>query len=151
MNINREHVEFHHNGKELTARLDIYSRKGIEYGYVINFSYKDINVSVTFDNDETTYWHVAKRECEIIDEVGEQKYKKYDQYRSKINSIEKDYIIAGNNVYSYYLNDELRSGENIYYLMGIKMADGTSLDGSSPSKFFYEEDRKNKKRTFENL
>jgi hypothetical protein len=151
LNINRNQVEFHHNGKVIAARLDIYSRKGIENGYVINFTYKEINVSVSYDDDITTYWNIAARECEIIDKVGEQKYKQYSKYKSEIRSIEKNYIIAGDNVYSYYLNDGIRSGDNIYYIMGIKMADGTSLDGASPSKFFYEQDRKNKKRTFENL
>ncbi|MFJ8069982.1 hypothetical protein ACIQZD_13660 [Peribacillus sp. NPDC096447] len=150
MDIIRSDVDFDYNGKVIPARIDTYYYKEAEKGENVVFTYNGVTVNVSFDKDVVSFETVAKKECSLIDELG-QDYKTFDKYRRNVNKIRKNHIVINDKVYDHYYNDTIRSGSLIYYMMGITMKDGQSIDGSSPSEFFYEEDRKSKTKTFYNL
>lgn len=151
MDIYRDQVEFSYKDQIYPARIDRYYHDGNEKDYVINFTYKGVNVSHSYDGKLTNYYSIAQNICKMIDEIGQEKYEIYSNYIDEIESMEIDHVLIGENVYNYFKDDSHRSGDLIYYIMGITMQDGTHLDGSSPSKYFYEEEKKSKNKSFENL
>lgn len=151
MNIVRDNVEFDYNGKIIPARVDTYFRNQLEKGRVLYFTYQGINVRENFNEDETNYYHLGKEVCANIDKLGTEDFKIYSKYKEEIRKIKRDWIVVDQSVFNYYMNDSVRSGTVVYYIMSIKMMDGVSIDGSAPSAFFYESDKKSKSRTLIHL
>ena len=148
MKIIRQDVEFDHKGKVFPARLDTYLRNSGE-GYVINFTYNSVSVNVSFEEDEATWWHLAIKHCELIDKLGERDYKIYCDYNHKLKRIKKEKIVVENNVYNFFYK-EIDGGHVTYYMMSIGMSDGETIHGNPRSDFF-DKDKYDKKKTFNNL
>lgn len=142
----RDHLELDYQGKEIPVRLDMYMDVN---HHALVFTYNEVNVNVYFDADESSWWNVGVEHCRLIDKLGETMYKQYCDYSSDIRSFEKQYIVLDNKVYKHFYKT-IDGGHKIYHMMGITMEDGQSLDGS-PFNNIFDEEKYNKKKTFENL
>ncbi|WP_256859864.1 hypothetical protein [Bacillus cereus] len=143
-------VEFAHNGKVFPARVDTYFYDGKKMGDTLVFTYTDVPVSIDF-SDEDTFNVIAKRECTLIDKLGAEEYRVFDRYRKRVKEIAESHVIINDKVYNHYYDNSVRSGATVYHEMMLQMKDGETIDGTSPSQLFYDEDKKNKKKTFYNL
>lgn len=140
-------VEFNHNGVEYNARLDMYINSNLR---VIDFTYKSIHVNESFDDSDISYWHIAVKNCEIIDKLGREDYKKYSEYRDEIKSIDKNNIVIDNKVYRHYYNDDAKSGSLVYHYRSLKMEDGITVYGAPNSEFF-DKDKYDYYKTLRNI
>ncbi|CKG13869.1 Uncharacterised protein [Streptococcus pneumoniae] len=143
-------VEFAHNGKVFPARVDTYFYNGKKMGDTLVFTYTGVNVSMHF-SDEDAYHIIAKQECILIDKLGAEEYRVLDRYRKRVKEIEESHVVINDKVYNHYYDNSVRSGATVYHEMMLQMKDGETIDGTSPSQFFYDEDRKNRVKTFYNL
>lgn len=141
-----DHVDFEYNGENINVRINMYS----EERNVVIFDYKGVTVQKSY-SDEINWWSVCDGVCKMIDKIGADTYKEYQKLKSEVSTLTFNKLIVGDSVYKYYYDDSIRFGDLIYYTMSIKMSDGTVLDGTAFSTYFYDEERRSKKKTFDNL
>lgn len=141
-------VEFNYNGEEISGTLFTYYHDDIEKSQTFMFNHRGNNVHIFLEEDQK-YWSVAPLHCEIIDKLGIESHKNYEDYLSIIHSIKRDSIIVDDNVYDYFYQT-VGYNPMKFHLMVIEMDDGKRLDGS-PSNEIFNDEKYNKQKTFNNL
>ncbi|KUO75706.1 MAG: hypothetical protein APF81_17675 [Desulfosporosinus sp. BRH_c37] len=98
------------------------------YSDKFEFDYMDIQVIMFYD-EEDSWYTLAQIICRLIDKYGKIGFEEFNKIYHEKKSIEKKYIVVDNKVYKPYINNSIRSGEMINYIINIQMSDDTRLDG----------------------
>ncbi|UOR12190.1 hypothetical protein [Halobacillus amylolyticus] len=140
--------EFTYNGVEHKATIIRTYIDGVQMGNSVTFQYEGVRVSENFDPENHVGWYnLAQTCCEIIDEHGEEIYKGYSKNRGIIKSIKHSYLVLNDKVYD--LN--VMKVADYYFLGDIRFKDGKTFDGHHPVSGIFEEDKKSRKKTKDNL
>lgn len=131
--VNYDTYDYTHNGEKIVIdwwldRYEVNEFKN-EYTERIQFEYKDVPVVHLYTQGKSHWWNVTDFMCNIIDKIGKEKFNKFKEYYKECELLNEEYIILNNNIYKPYINDTLRSGQLIHYIVEVEMEDGKRLDG----------------------
>ncbi|MBD8006419.1 hypothetical protein [Bacillus norwichensis] len=148
--MNHDHVqdtvEFYFNGEAISGTLFTYFDGVTERQNTFMFNYKGYTIHISLKEDQK-YYFVAPKHCEIIDKLGIEGHKKYEDNLSTVHSIERDFVVINEKVYNYYCKLIVHSPK-VYYL-DLLLEDGTHLDGTN--KLTDMNTRGNKRQMIKNL
>lgn len=133
--VNSDIYSVKHNNQEIQVvwQLQKYEINSYKYSYTerVQFTYKDVEVTSFIRKERIRCDNYVRLMCTMIDKLGKEKYSKYKSYYDEIDRLSEEYIIVDDKIYKPYINDSIRSGELVNYIIFIKMADGKTLDGKT--------------------
>lgn len=120
-------MDVQYNDQILDVSIVFYMYGKLSKSY-IRFRYKKVDVFELFDSKEENYQQAVKTICELIDQVGVEKYRKFDRVMSELKRIYSRRIIVDNKVYANFYESELSVGDRYMYSREISMTDGNQLE-----------------------
>ncbi|KMY50559.1 hypothetical protein [Peribacillus loiseleuriae] len=123
---NSDNMEYLYKG----TKVDFLLQTLILDDYVSNkviFDYKDIRVDMFYIEELDNCFTIINKICEVIDKLGGEGYKNFNEYYHDYHSLQKRNIVIEGKVYKYFHSIPASSGKLKYHHMSIDMNDGTRI------------------------
>lgn len=133
--VNSDIYTTNHKGQEIYVnwQLQKYEVNQHKSSYTerVGFDYNNIEVIGFIKKERILWYNYVELMCNMIDKLGKEKFNTFKSYYDEIDSLSERYIIIDDKVYKPYINDSIRSGDLIFYMIYLKMSDNKTFDGKT--------------------